>query len=538
MKIKRMIPLLLLTILLSLNLPTLSLAYGGEFDQIDGVQQNVPVTVAVTPLFNLIEELDDEPILFFKIPPAISADDVNVGSDINILIDSAVYADAINSVTVNGNTIAKGSGGYSIDTVMTYDFLVIDKSNFTQPGSYKIVIKANNYLDAECTAVVNAVALKTPPTLSTLIISVGDKAVISSGDATYANSVTKIIAPAFTIYEAADGDIISIGGDIIITKPAEISGTFPLKLVAPGYSDASISVTVNKLASPKITAKDIYIGEYPVIDTDDATYASAIKKVIIDGTTYSAADFTVKGDLITLKKPLTKAGTINVSLTSYAYADAVCTLKVLKSIQVATQPAITEPIDDFTIGDADKWALPEINKAATLDLLPDILSSKDLTKPMTREEFCELSVRLYEKMTGNKINPADSDTFSDTTNTQILKAYSLGITSGTSASTFDPKTQINREQCAAMLFRTIKLIKPNADYDVSSAKPFPDRNNISAWADDATKYMNKNLIIVGDSNGNFMPKPSTNAQLETGYGMAKREETILMVTRTYEKLAQ
>lgn len=191
----------------------------------------------------------------------------------------------------------------------------------------------------------------------------------------------------------------------------------------------------------------------------------------------------------------------------------------------------------FKIGITDQWAMPEVNGAFAVDLLPNLLSGKDLTKPTTREEFCELAVRLYEKMTGKQVVPADAGTFTDTNNLQILKAYALGITTGTSTATFDPGIQINREQCATMLFRTIKLIDPNANYDVSNVKPFPDINKISSWAIDATKYMNKISIIVGDSNGNFMPRPITSGELESGYGMAKREEAILMVMRSYLKLS-
>ncbi|MDD3350745.1 MAG: S-layer homology domain-containing protein, partial [Eubacteriales bacterium] len=126
--------------------------------------------------------------------------------------------------------------------------------------------------------------------------------------------------------------------------------------------------------------------------------------------------------------------------------------------------------------------------------------------------------------------------FTDTKNSQILKAYGLGITAGTSPTTFSPKTLINREQCAAMLFRTIKGIAPNADYSVSNVKDFPDQKNISAYAGESTKYMSKLGIIKGDASGNFMPKATTTAQKAAGYGMATREAAILMAVRTYETM--
>lgn len=182
------------------------------------------------------------------------------------------------------------------------------------------------------------------------------------------------------------------------------------------------------------------------------------------------------------------------------------------------------------------WAKPELQNAYDLELIPDILIGADMTKPITREEFCELAVLLYEKVTGNSSEPITPNPFTDTMNTQILKAFKLGITTGTSATTFSPNVLINREQCAAMLFRAIKAMKPNGDFNIAGVKDFPDQSNISSWAVEDTKYMYKIGIIAGDSNGNFMPKATTTAQEAAGYGMATREQAIALSVRTYEKI--
>ncbi len=185
---------------------------------------------------------------------------------------------------------------------------------------------------------------------------------------------------------------------------------------------------------------------------------------------------------------------------------------------------------------ASGWALPELQKADELGLIPDILKNKDMAKPITREEFCELAVALYEKMTGETSEPISPNPFTDTTNPQILKAFKIGITTGTSATTFTPNKSITREECAAMLYRTIKGIKPDGDYSIIGVKDFPDQKDIAAYAVEATKYMAKIEIIKGDAQGNFMPKATTEAQKATGYGMALRQEAIAMSVRTNEKL--
>lgn len=184
------------------------------------------------------------------------------------------------------------------------------------------------------------------------------------------------------------------------------------------------------------------------------------------------------------------------------------------------------------------WAVPELKKAEELGLIPSVLTGKDLTKPITREEFCELSVLLYEKVKETSAAPASPNPFSDTNNPQILKAYQLGITKGVSDIAFEPNTLINREQCAAMLYRAIRAIATDGDYSVSGVKDFPDQPQISNWAVEATKYMSKIGIIKGDTSGNFMPKATTSAQQAASYGMATREAAILMTVRAYDKTSK
>jgi hypothetical protein len=187
---------------------------------------------------------------------------------------------------------------------------------------------------------------------------------------------------------------------------------------------------------------------------------------------------------------------------------------------------------------ASSWAEGELKDAYEKDLIPDILIGADMTQPITREEFAELAVRLCEKTIDEDILPASPNPFTDTTNLQILKAYKLGITTGTSKTAFSPNLLINREQCATMLYRAIKAIAPNADYSIEGVKDFPDQKDISDWAVEGTKYMFKLGIIKGDSNGNFMPKAVTTAQEAAGYGMATREAAILMAVRTFDKLPE
>lgn len=209
--------------------------------------------------------------------------------------------------------------------------------------------------------------------------------------------------------------------------------------------------------------------------------------------------------------------------------------------QVGRSDIIYSPFSDVyshnmpAWADASKWAATELTEADKLGLIPDILQGADMTKPITREEFAELAVLLYEKTTNEKSTPVSPNPFSDTTNPQILKAFKLGITTGTSATTFSPEVLINREQCAAMLFRTIQAMEPNGNYSVEGVKDFPDQKDIAKYAIPATKYMSSIGIVTGNGQGNFMPKAITTAQKAASYGMATREQAIAMSLRTYKK---
>jgi hypothetical protein len=72
---------------------------------------------------------------------------------------------------------------------------------------------------------------------------------------------------------------------------------------------------------------------------------------------------------------------------------------------------------------------------------------------ITREEFAEVAVKLYELYTGKKAEPAPSSTFTDTTNSEILKAYQLGIVSGIGNNIFAPKATSTREQAVIVAVR-------------------------------------------------------------------------------------
>jgi hypothetical protein len=186
--------------------------------------------------------------------------------------------------------------------------------------------------------------------------------------------------------------------------------------------------------------------------------------------------------------------------------------------------------------DASVWAATELQKAEDLGLIPDILNGADMTKNITREEFAEVALLMYQKASGmTDTTPAAPNPFTDLQNPQVLKAYKLGIVKGMSATTFEPKTLINREQVSAMLVRTIKLIAPDADYSTTGAPTFTDQEDISDWALNDSLYIAKLGIIKG-SGGKFMPRAITQVQIAAGYANTSREQALAMSVRSVDKM--
>ena len=183
------------------------------------------------------------------------------------------------------------------------------------------------------------------------------------------------------------------------------------------------------------------------------------------------------------------------------------------------------------------WAMAEVEKADELGLIPNSFYREDLREPTTREEFARLAVLLYEQVTQQEAEPVSPNPFTDTDDTDVLKAYALGITDGTSDTTFSPDEPVTREQCATMLYRAIgKMVPEGTEISIDEASPFPDQALISGWALDGTEYLSGLGVIRGDEHGNFMPRPVTEDEKLACYGMTTREAAIVMALRTYNVL--
>jgi len=181
-------------------------------------------------------------------------------------------------------------------------------------------------------------------------------------------------------------------------------------------------------------------------------------------------------------------------------------------------PVVTMLFD----GTQSDWAESDLQKAFDNELTYAAITNK-YTQKITREEFCTIVVKLYEKLSGVKAT-FQSNPFSDTTNPEVLKAYNLGIVKGTSKVLFSPNALITRQEVCVMILNCLKLVDPNLNIATSGNLPFTDASNIPSWAKDSVNFCYDKGIIKGVGVGTIVPKNPTT-----------REQGIILLLRTFDQ---
>ena len=152
---------------------------------------------------------------------------------------------------------------------------------------------------------------------------------------------------------------------------------------------------------------------------------------------------------------------------------------------------------------ASEWAVLELKDALNYALIPNSLNNKDYTKNITRAEFAAVAVRMYESIVLKATEPISSNPFSDTNDSEILKAYALGITNGTSETTFGPNSLITRQEMATMMVRALEKAGIFTNVDLNKVNKFADHDKIDSWALNGVYFMSNIGIIKGRGNNVF-----------------------------------
>lgn len=176
---------------------------------------------------------------------------------------------------------------------------------------------------------------------------------------------------------------------------------------------------------------------------------------------------------------------------------------------------------------ADEWAVPEIKNAYDNGFLATSLLWKDFKMEITRVEFAETVVLLYEKLIGEKAETEsapfeDISHLSDYMKDIVSKSYNLGFINGTDERTFAPDMLLTREQAAAILYRIYE--KLGKGYEVS-ADAFNDDDKISDWAKTPVYFMVNHKILQGVGDNNFAPLAN-----------AQKQQAVAIAVRMFENL--
>ncbi len=168
-----------------------------------------------------------------------------------------------------------------------------------------------------------------------------------------------------------------------------------------------------------------------------------------------------------------------------------------------------EPNTGYFNSKVDDWAKADVE--ALWDLgIARLAAYLDLTKPITRAQFADVAVEVYQTATGKTPDASKKHKFTDIpdNDTVIHKAYNLGIISGVSETKFDPDGTLTREQAATILARLANVCgKP---LQSSSTNPFTD--TISAWAKDGVLSCKASNIMNGVSANTFNAKATYSIQ--------------------------
>lgn len=175
------------------------------------------------------------------------------------------------------------------------------------------------------------------------------------------------------------------------------------------------------------------------------------------------------------------------------------------------------------------WAVEEIEAAKTIKAITETLSN-DYQDTITRSEFIELLVKSYESIIGNVIDISTvKNPFKDTDKVYLIKAYTTGISKGTSATAFSPDTFITREEMVVMMVRMIEALEANRLISIFQ-KPvnnevFADEDKISDWALEDINKAVANGIVSGVGEDKFDPK-----------GISTREQAVVVNYRLLLKV--
>ncbi|MBQ7974755.1 MAG: C40 family peptidase [Clostridia bacterium] len=181
--------------------------------------------------------------------------------------------------------------------------------------------------------------------------------------------------------------------------------------------------------------------------------------------------------------------------------------------------------------DLSEWAVNDYIEANATGLLSYKIMSGDLRSNITREEFCELAINLYEKITNEDLRIPDESPFVDCDNVAVSQAYYNGIVSGVSDNEFEPGRPVTRQEMAVMLVNVLNAAELNVIFntgeDEKAIQDFVDHKQVSEWAKAPMTTMINYSLLSGNDDNEIMPLDNTT-----------REQAMACVNRCYKTFTE
>ena len=178
--------------------------------------------------------------------------------------------------------------------------------------------------------------------------------------------------------------------------------------------------------------------------------------------------------------------------------------------------------------DLSQWAVNDYREASEAGLVSYSVVSNNLKDSITREEFCELAMLLYSKLTNEDIPVPANSPFADTDNIHVIQAYNYGIVNGTDDDHFSPNRLVTREEMAKMLVSTLCASEVSINVadgaNTSYVTEFSDKDDISSWAMSSVNTLVSYELMTGVTDDTLQPLTATS-----------REQAIVSVYRSYKK---
>lgn len=407
-------------------------------------------------------------------------------------LDGNIYYYVVKAVNVWGVSDPSNENSATVPLRFPYNFKA------TQVGS-TVNLTWDDFAETEQNYIIERVASGGPfQTLAT----------IAANSTSYVDSdIAAGLGYTYRVYAKNDNMSSEYSFEASIIIPAASAPVAPSNLKFDSWQSDGVSNNLVKVSwTDNSTNEDYFTLERKEVG---GTFAGIIG-IGANGTTVIDSGVLTPG-----KSYVYRINAINNIIGNSGYSN-----ELTVAIPTTVIPVIPTGTVDFS--SASTWAVPEIQKAIDYKLTTDKVL-KDFTKKITREEFCEIAVKFYEAISG-KTAVVDANPFIDTTNTEILKAYKLGIVKGMSANTFAPGSSITRQEISVMLLRALKAAEPGASYSIVGAPVLADENQIATWAIEAVKYMNKEGIMNGVGENKIDP-----------LGNTTKEQAIALLKRLYEK---